>query len=165
MDVLGLINKQNSLTLEKCPRGYKCVEKARFGGGIIWGVVLSIKKSLDAFRCSFLGSLKTLESKRQQRPKQLSKLLDTLRPPLHTCQARKKNKNKKKKNSLVCCRDTRGTQGGDRLRTNDDLVLDDIGTDQYQYEDGGDYEYYEEEYDLNFDEVIIYSHRNAPGGR
>ena len=139
--------------------------KSQVWRGIIWGVVLSIKKSPNAFRCSFLGSLKTLESKRQQRPKQLSKLLDTLRPPLHTCQARKKNKNKKKKNSLVCCRDTRGTQGGDRLRTNDDLVLDDIGTDQYQYEDGGDYEYYEEENDLNFDEVIIYSHRNAPGGR
>ena len=28
-----------------------------------------------------------------------------------------------------------------------------------------DGEYYEEENDLNFDEVIIYSHRNAPGGR
>ena len=34
-----------------------------------------------------------------------------------------------------------------------------------QYEDGEDYEYYEDENDLNFDEVIIYSHRNAPGGR
>ena len=45
------------------------------------------------------------------------------------------------------------------------LVEDDmyIDTDQYQYEE--DYEYYEEENDLNFDEVIIYSHRNAPGGR
>ena len=116
-------------------------------------------KSLNAFRCSFLGSLKTLESQHQQRPKQLSKLLDTLRPTLHTCQTRNKNKNKKKKNSFVCCRDT---QGGSKLRTNVDLVLDDMYTDQYQYED---YDYYEEEHDLNFDEVIIYSQRNAPGGR
>ena len=45
-----------------------------------------------------------------------------------------------------------------------DLVLVD-DTDQYQYEDGQDYEYYEEENDLNFDKVIIYSARNAPGGR
>ena len=141
--------------------------KSQVWRGIIWGVVLSIKKSPNAFRCSFLGSLKTLDSKQEQRPKQLSKLLDTLRPALHTCQARNKNKNKKKKkNSFVCCRDTRG---GDKLRTNVDLVLgdydDDIDMYQYQYEDGEDYEYYEEENDLNFDKVIIYSHRNAAGGR
>ena len=100
-------------------------------------------------------------NKQEQRPKQLSKLLDTLRPALHTCQGRDKNK---KNNSFVCCRDTRG---GEKLRTNVDLVLDDDDDDmyQYQYEDSEDYEYYEEENDLNFDEVIIYSHRNAPGGR
>ena len=45
--------------------------------------------------------------------------------------------------------------------------------DLYQYEeqyDDGLYEYdyneyHDEETDLNFDKVIIYSHRNAPGGR
>ena len=134
--------------------------KAQVWRGIIWGVVLSIKKSPNAFRCSFLGSLKTLDSKQEQRPKQLSKLLDTLRPALNTCRGRDKNK---KKNSFVCCRDTRG---GEKLRTNVDLVLDDDDDMyQYQYEDSEDYEYYEEENDLNFDKVIIYSHRNAPGGR
>ena len=131
-------------------------------GGLFGELFGQLKIPQYAFRCSFLGSLKTLDSKQQQRPKQLSKLLETLRPPLHTCQPGKKNKNKK--NSFVCCRDT---QGGSKLRTSVDLVLveDDmyIDTDQYQYEE--DYEYYEEENDLNFDEVIIYSHRNAPGGR
>ena len=136
--------------------------KTQVRRGIIWGVVLSITKSPDAFRCSFLGSLKTLDNKQEQRPKQLSKLLDTLRPALHMCQARNKNKNKKR-NSFVCCRDT-GV--GDKLTTNADLKLDDDDDIyQYQYEDGGDYEYYEDEIDLNFDKVIIYSHRNAPGGR
>ena len=136
--------------------------KTQVRRGIIWGVVLSITKSPDAFRCSFLGSLKTLDNKQEQRPKQLSKLLDTLRPALHMCQARNRKKNNKR-NSFVCCRDT-GV--GDKLTTNADLELDDNDDIyQYQYEDGGDYEYYEDEIDLNFDKVIIYSHRNAPGGR
>ena len=113
---------------------------------------------LSSLRCGFLGSLDSRINKHQQQP-QLSKLLDTLRPPLHSC--RGPNKAKKQSVSFVCCENKNFANARQK---NKELFLDEY-EDFYQYEEMEDFEFYDEETDLNFDKVIVYSHRNAPGGR
>ena len=60
LDVLGLINKQNSLILDKCPRGYKCVEKPRFGGGLFGELFYQLKKIPQCFQMQLLRIVKNV---------------------------------------------------------------------------------------------------------
>ena len=160
LEVLSLINNQNSMTLDRCSDGYRCVAKSRFVLKIGSGVTApNIQYSFP--RCSFLGSLDARKNNNQQQA-QLSKLIDTLRPSLNSC----RGKGKSKRDNFVCCKadsfDINTRRHNERLK-----VEHDQQDAFYEYEewDESEYEYYDEENDLNFDKVLIYSHINAPGGR
>ena len=170
LKVLGLINSQNSVTVDRCPPAFKCVPKSRF---VTAGSGLALICQNSIRRCSFLGTLDTKRSNNSQEPK-LSKLLETLRPQLTSCPG--PSGRERRSRDHVCCKaqsspDTSLRKPKPRLELlKDENDYEDSEYDIYDEEYGDSREYDNDneegdEYDLNFDKVLIYSHRNAPGGR
>ena len=136
------MNKEGaSQKIKKCSKGYKCVPENR---------------------CDFFGSV----SRRKLRK---SVLTEALSESHQKCVSRKKIKNS------VCCKER--PHQSIRLRQNDIITIEspmyeelDFYTDPdsdifYMYDDDDDSLEYEEDYDMNFDKITVFSHVNAPGGR
>ena len=134
------------------------------------------------FRCTFLGDVSSKEV-------QSSSFLEAMRVPLKTC------KRKRESNNGVCCRNKKkklqkliitekdyeddyvyyDEQDLDYDLYEGDYFYEELEDGEYVYEDfdeleNGDYFYEDiddnnEDYDMNFDKITVFSHVNAPGGR
>ena len=105
-----------------------------------------------------------------KKPVRESGLLEALRVPLTPC------RNKKNKET-VCCESNKKERLVKKKRQEIEFqeyeYFDDTdyfeleeNEDLYYYDEEMDYkDYYEEDYDVIFDKVTVFSHVNAPGGR